>query len=386
MKGLVCRNSCDRIRPVAAVWFDLLFPSRLLVTAVSHLPVAPLGAGDLIDRAVRLYRRHLFTLIRIAAPPVIVSAIGWVLSGIAWRAVFITPSGALLAFYFFVLATGVALIVGGYIFSLIVMGGAARNLVTHLLWNEPVSVRATYDAVRSRFWGLLAATLIMAAWVGVSIMVAFFGWYTVAVIITVGAVVFAQIAPAWFSVLIGVIGTIAATVVAFWLFFFFAGRVAYVPQVMLVEGKGIFESVGRSFSLARGNVRRLMAMTLFVGFTFYSALMILVIPLGWYGYVNGIDPSPWNATQWPAWYAIGYGVVEPLSRILLAPVWILGLSLLYVDERVRHEGYDIELMASRQLGSMPKLDVVSPYAPAISVDPRMLPPPPLSSSGKMAGT
>ncbi len=353
--------------------------------SATQLPLAPLGAGDLIDRAVRLYRRHVFTLIRIAAPPVIVSAIGWVLLGIAWRAVFVTPSGALLLFYFFLGALGAALVVGGYVFSLIVMGGAAHNLVTHLLWNEPVSMRATYAAVRSRFWGLLGATVIMVAWVGVSVMVAGFGWYTVVVIVTVGAVVSAQIAPAWLSALIGIIGFIAATVVASWLFFFFVGRVAYVPQVMLVEGKGIFESVGRSFSLARGNVRRLMAMTLFVAFAFYSALMILVIPLGWYGYVNGIDPSPWNATEWPAWYAISYGVLEPLSRILLAPVWILGLSLLYVDERVRHEGYDIELMASRQLGSMPELNVVSPYAPAISVDPRTLPPPPLSSSGKVLG-
>ena len=99
-----------------------------------------------------------------------------------------------------------------------------------------------------------------------------------------------------------------------------------------------------------------MAMTLFVVFTFYSALMILLIPLGWYGYVNGVDPSPWSAAEWPAWYAIGNGVLEPLSRILLAPIWILGLSLLYVDERVRHEGYDIELMASRQLGPVPETE------------------------------
>jgi len=35
----------------------------------SELALAPLGAGDLIDRAVRLYRQHFLTLIRIAAPP-----------------------------------------------------------------------------------------------------------------------------------------------------------------------------------------------------------------------------------------------------------------------------------------------------------------------------
>lgn len=34
-----------------------------------QLALAPLGAGDLIDGAVRMYRRHFFTLIRIAAQP-----------------------------------------------------------------------------------------------------------------------------------------------------------------------------------------------------------------------------------------------------------------------------------------------------------------------------
>ena len=36
-------------------------------------------------------------------------------------------------------------------------------------------------------------------------------------------------------------------------------------------------------------------------------------------------------------------------------IWMLALSLMYVDERVRHEGYDIELMAARQLPPMPEL-------------------------------
>ena len=52
---------------------------------------------------------------------------------------------------------------------------------------------------------------------------------------------------------------------------------------------------------------------------------------------------------------------------MLAPVWMLGLSLLYVDERVRHEGYDVELLAARQLGEMPALPegLNVPLAPAI---------------------
>ena len=64
---------------------------------------------------------------------------------------------------------------------------------------------------------------------------------------------------------------------------------------------------------------------------------------------------------------IGYQVVGQVASILLMPVWMLGLSLLYVDERVRHEGYDIELLAARRLGEMPMLPDgrVAPLAPAL---------------------
>jgi len=345
----------------------------MVTSGANDLHLVPLGAGDLIDRAVRLYRRHLFTLMRIAAPPVIVTAIGWVMWTIGWREVFSTPDTAALVFYVLLILAAIGLIISGHIFGLIVMGGASRNLVTHLLWNEPVLVRTTYAAVRSRFWSLLGATILVVMWLGMASSVASFGAYIVVILVSLGVFFLASWAPVWMSAIVGVVGFTVATAVFLWVFFFMAGKVAYVPQVMLVEGKRVFESVSRSFSLAKGNVRRLMAMTFFITFATYSALMILVIPLGWYGYLNGIDPSPWNATQWPAWYAIGYSVIEPLSSILLAPVWMLGMSLLYVDERVRHEGYDIELMASQKLGAMPQQNVASPFAPAISAAPNRLP-------------
>jgi hypothetical protein len=47
---------------------------------------------------------------------------------------------------------------------------------------------------------------------------------------------------------------------------------------------------------------------------------------------------------------------------------MMGLSLLYVDERVRHEGYDIELMAAQVFGEMPAVPagLNAPLAPAIA--------------------
>jgi hypothetical protein len=256
----------------------------------------------------------------------------------------------------------------------IVLGGASRNLVAHLLWNEPVSVRTTYRNVRARFLPLLGATvlvgLLFMLFAGAGLVV----FYIVFIFAFMAALAFAAVA-GWIGVVVGVLGFLLSMACGLWIFFFLAGRFAYVPQAMMVEGKEVFESISRSTQLASGNVRRLAAMTTFTTFATYSTLMILLVPLGWIGYLNGINL--WNTTQWPAWYAIAYQVLLQSSSILLTPVWLLGLSLLYVDERVRHEGYDIELMASRQLGDMPRLEDgrAAPYSPALVTEEEIRRPP-----------
>lgn len=354
----------------------------------SELALAPLGAGDLIDRAVRLYRHHFLTLIRIAAPPVLVSAAGSTITTISFREISATPSSERLAFYVLTLLSGLAIILCGSLFSIIVMGGATRNLVAHLLWNEAVTARSTYRAVKSRFWGLLGASVLVAMWLAFAALLAFMAFYMVIGIMVFGIFALASVLPAVLTGILGGVATIVAASAGLIIFFLLAGRMAYVPQAMLVEGKDVFAAISRSFALASGNVRRLMAMTLFTSFATYSALMLLMIPLGWYGYLNGVELSPFGINS-PAWYTIGYQVILQCSHILLAPIWMLGLSLLYVDERVRHEGYDIELMAARQLPEMPGLaGVVSPFAPALVTGraPKFVPPPPGSMhTGKVLG-
>jgi hypothetical protein len=331
----------------------------------NQLALAPLGAGDLIDRAVRLYRRHFLTLIRIGAPPVIVFAVGSTISTIGIHAIGATPSTVRMLIYFLMIVGGAVIMVAGALFSLIVMGGATRNLVAHLLWDEPVTFRSTYAAVKSRFWGLFGASILVALWLGFCGWLAIMGFYVVFLLVFIGVVGIASVMPEFVTGIVVVVGIIAAVAGALVLFFLLAGRMAYVPQAILVEGRSVGSAIGRSFSLASGNVRRLMAMSLFTLFATYSALAILILPLIWYGWINGVDLSLFG-DEWPAWYAIGYEVIVHCSYILLAPIWMLGLSLLYVDERVRHEGYDIELMAARQLPRMPELPgVISPFAPAL---------------------
>ena len=341
----------------------------------TQLPLAPLGAGDLIDRAVRLYRRHLFVLIRTAAPPVIIVAAGWVIFSIALRQIILTFDTGDLLLNIFLLAVSSVIIVTGYLFILVVMGGATRTLVAHLLRNDPVTARATYSAVKSRFWSLVGASLIMLVWISTAFGVVEYGTQLIIFIIVFAAGLLALVVPGWLAGILGTIGVLAVSGAGLWLFFLVVSRIVYVPQVMLVEGKGVFESVGRSFSLASGNVRRLIAMTLFTTFGILSAMLLLLVVIGFVGAASGINMR--DSSEWPIWYALLYSILGPVSSLLLTPVWMLGLSLLYVDERVRHEGYDIELMASRQLDEFPDVNVTSPLGTALYTSKPKQPPPPL---------
>src|SRR5207244_7614213 len=115
-------------------------------SASNELAVAPLGAGDLIDRAVRLYRQHFLTLVRIAAPPVLVSAVGSTITTITFREFTATSSEMRLAFFVLLWVAGVVIIGCGSLFSSILMGGATRNLVAQLLWNVPWRMLTTLRA------------------------------------------------------------------------------------------------------------------------------------------------------------------------------------------------------------------------------------------------
>ncbi|HEY9285721.1 MAG TPA: hypothetical protein VIP46_19885, partial [Pyrinomonadaceae bacterium] len=333
--------------------------------AFEQLALSPLGAGDLIDRTIRLYRRHFTTLIRAAAPPVVIAAAGSVLWTVARREGPLAESTGALTLFILMGIAGALLIIFGNFCFLLVMGGASRNLVLHLLRGEPVSAAAIYRNVRARFWGLVGSLLLILMLAGVIIFPILFIWLMV-----IGIVITAIVSVSGdsvFGVVLAVVVSLAATLGSLFLFFLVMGRVAYVPQVMLVEGRGVFDSLSRSISLARGNVRRLTAMFLFTTFATYSVLMLLVIPLGWLGYLQGINPLTFDEANLPLWYSLAQQVVTQAASILLAPVWMLGLSLLYVDERVRHEGYDIELMAAQRLGEMPELPGggEAPLAPAV---------------------
>ncbi|MEZ5308937.1 MAG: hypothetical protein R2684_17465 [Pyrinomonadaceae bacterium] len=335
------------------------------------LSIKPVGAGDLIDRAVRFYRGNFWTMVMIAAPPVIVGSIFM----LAWmsisRALFNVNASNPEEMVFYQLFVGLGNLVIWVIqlvAVMIVMGGAARNFVRHLLFGDPVSFKSTYSNVKTRFFGLVAVSTILTFFLGFVYLVLFYIWMIIFALGVAGLAVALASYPSVVAV-VSVLWGLASGFAALWLYFLLVSRFAYVPQVMLVEGRGAIEAIGRSMSLAEKNVFRVGSLAIFGVTAIYIALMLLYVPLGFYAWAEGVNLVSFDfADTLPAWYEIALKLVTQLSVILIMPVVVIGLCIMYVDERVRREGYDIELLAASRLGDIPDVpdQFVNPLEPAIS--------------------
>ncbi len=335
----------------------------------SSLALTPLGAGDLIDRAVRFYQNNFWTFVWIAAPPILVGtlvSVGWTILGRQLFNIGNTRQDEVLSLIF----TGfgnLIILFFQMVAMLIVMGGASRNFVRHLLFGELIRFRETYSNVGSRFFGLLGASIIIVSILGVlSFVIFYIGIIIAFLVVGITTWILSSIPP--LAVVVGFVLSAAILFGTGWLFFLVASRFAYVPQIMLVEGQGIFAAMGRSASLASGNVMRIYSLFIFTVVATVSALLLFYVPLNWYAYANGIKFLAADPDAIPAWYIIANQVIWQSSFILLTPILMIGLCLLYVDERVRYEGYDIELMAARNLGEIPALPTQysNPLQPALS--------------------
>jgi hypothetical protein len=168
----------------------------------------------------------------------------------------------------------------------------------------------------------------------------------------------ATIMPGWMQTIVTVgvaVITVAILLLAGLLVY---SRIVYVPQILMVEDKGVFNSIGRSFSLASGQIRRLAALFLFWIYVGWSVLLLLFLPLG---YVSDWI-TPFSSEQ-PVWYSVAWQTVTQLSEILLMPIFMIGCTLLYLDSRVRKEGFDVELLANRTLAQPPAPPPLYPLTP-----------------------
>lgn len=252
----------------------------------------PLTLGEILDGAFALYRLHFGTLFLTALLPMLPVVV-------FWGAFPLFARGAPEQITELVNLAGWVLMPYTLPATLLVWG-ALLHQVSQAYLGNPISVRAGYHRGVRRLLPLLGATVVWA-------LLIVFG-----------------------LILLVIPGILL-------LIMFFA-----VGQVVVIEGRGPIEALGRSRELARGAWGRILGalfvlflITALPGFALTAATGIGALASG-SGAVAVLE-SPWLFTAFQA--------LSVLVNALTTPFMSAGLVLLYYDRRVRSEALDVELAA-----------------------------------------
>lgn len=333
------------------------------------LPLTPLSAGDLIDLALRIYRREAFPLIRIVLLPGLVSYAGVILFSIGFNNFSTMRGDERVLITAALIAAGALLYLIGKILFYALLGGASRSLFDHVMGragadgqgagsDRPFRVGEVYRAVRGRPGAMLGAILLLILLGVVALTILYLVLAALAVGYVAIHITFLKVLPLSIQIICGSLVGLLLFGGLLWCGLLLSRRLVCVPQILLVEERGVFAAIGRSFALGGRGVSQMGALLLFWFFTDWSIWFLLILPVAWYGYLEGIEINPFSA-EGPLWYLITQQTLSQLSQIVVAPVALVGFALLYLDTRIRMEGFDVELLAQRIL-SPPSRDAAHP--------------------------
>jgi hypothetical protein len=119
---------------------------------------------------------------------------------------------------------------------------------------------------------------------------------------------------------------------------------AVTIPVAVLEDKGLRDSTSRSAELTKGSRGRIfMVYFLFLVLT-YIVYILWEIPI--FAAIGIFARGAHPVTALPVWTQIAFPVGTFLSQCLVGPLLTIALSLVYYDQRVRKEAFDLQLMMS----------------------------------------
>jgi hypothetical protein len=251
----------------------------------------PLSLGELLDRTFFLYRKNFMLFVGIIALPHLV-LLAFQLTGVALQAAR-TLTGPLAS----ILWTLATLVV-----SLGVMAasqGATVVAVSHVHLGRPASIAESFAAIKGRVFYL--ALIMIGYWIGIGV-----GF---ALLIVPGIILLLM----W----------------------------AVTIPVAVIEDKGLRDSVSRSAELTKGHRGRVFVIYFLFLVLIYAVYLAWQIPIL---AVMGTMVRRHGPTAVPLWTQIALPLGNFLSQCLVGPLMTIGLSLLYYDERVRKEAFDLQHM------------------------------------------
>jgi hypothetical protein len=158
------------------------------------------------------------------------------------------------------------------------------------------------------------------------------------------------------------------------------GVIAYIRNSLaipaaLMENTGVRASMRRSKTLAKGTKGRIFVVLL-IAFVLYMVAVAIEFPIL---VVIGKSPLGEHVLAQAAILAISF-----VAQTLVSPVALIGLTLVYFDQRVRHEAFDLLIMMgpdatpaeAQPLVWPPPVPEAAAWPPAPAPEPAAWPPPP----------
>ena len=304
----------------------------------------PLNLGEILDRTAQLYRRNFWLFVGTAALPLLIvfalaipAGAVFIIPGVSSsRAGGLSPAEIGIIALIVIIALPVYLAV--YVYS---YAGITQATVSVHLGEKP-TIRATLKSVHTRFWtylwylllqGILAALVPMV--IAMSIIVPLI-FLMSRPDVDLGS----RFALGFLMALVAVVA-IGAMV---WLALSFALGMA----ACIVEKKTAWESLVRSWHLSQGTRGRIFVTNLLVAALAFAIGMALAIPLLILVAVlpaAGITVAN-SSTTLVVTEIVRVGL-DFISKVLLAPIYMIAAVLFYYDQRIRKEGFDIEWMMQR---------------------------------------
>jgi hypothetical protein len=251
----------------------------------------PLSTGELLDRTFSLYRSHFGLFLTIFAMPYMI-VLAFQLVGLVFRSSVPKLPNILLTAAWSVVAWVLTLVVSA------ISQAATVVAVSNLQLGRPASVTDSFSRVKGHVLGVL----------GISLLVSF----------AAGFGLFMIVAP---GVILLIIWSLA------------------VP-VKVLEDKGVFDSMSRSMELTKGDWGRI----------FVIGVLILALQFG----ISSLMEWPvliaagFNLRSGVQQFTIGWQVAVLLSGFvatsLVGALGTIAFSVVYYDERVRKEAFDLQLM------------------------------------------
>ena len=223
--------------------------------------------------------------------------------------------------------------------SAVLLTGFVAFVISQAVMGRRVTAGQTWEGTRGRLLPLVGATIVT----GLAVLLALAAVLVFPVLAVVAA---AQAADD--SGLVGaILLAVAAALVAIALVLFLSTRLAFVGVAVVLEKAGVGQAIARSWRLTSGSqFWRVLGIRILTSIIVGIAAQILAFPLGIIGGVGIVATG--DPENLYVWQAIIAGISGLITGALTTPFTAGVDALLYVDQRIRREGFDVQLIAAAQ--------------------------------------